>query len=887
MRKFAEPFLTWRVFVLLGVPLVLILIWFRGGGIVASSESGLFLYDSQRAYGYSSSIFADFSTGASFPTFLPRKTLSVALLIADSLGIPINVFQGLVFYILMASAVIAIYFLVQSFYSKETAKNAGFFSALFYLLNPFVMSQVWRRSLYPQYFMFALLPLSLLVLVYGLKTKKIIFVAIFALVSFLFSTAFGLLTNIIVFWSVLGLYAFVDIVSSKEKKVVWGKCVYFLGIFIFWVLVSLWWLLPIFGTTVSSLSANINGSEDLYTLFAISSFATPGFVLRLLQGFVFYSSSSFGPIYQSFAFSLLMWLLPIVAVLGILKSGRNRKFIFLLALLAVGFFVSIGSNPPFGGIFVWFFKKFSFLQAFRNPYEKFGLVFVLSYSVFFGVGMAKFFELKGTLKRALSLILVFIVCGMLVWPMWTGKVVNIAGTATVKVPQYYADINDYIKRLDGDSYRLLVLPVTDANGVIHHWPGGNYQGVDSAPNVFRAISVNSSYAFKMLEVVRRNLCTKDLSPFYSLVRAKYVVERKDVVNGDYYNDECYTNKVFVSHANSSIKPSLCKDMPFGSQADGSTLLECSIPKESWDFQSIKYINVVFNSDKIGDIEVAITDGNGWRQRWNSKTDANYRLPEGERILKLPLHYATEIPTSFDYSRVVSLEIIGYDGGENGVEVSGVALDKGVEQDIDEFNMVGSFGELTLFEPKNFYPVKQFGLVSRVDEVQDFDALLSGAEAQRKNLDRVAFVVNEQNRTKNYSFKVDSDASENQVLVAGKTKYWASLSGEGERYLLLSNTFDPNWVAIPNVSSNMGRGGLFDDLELLRITYLPENDHYTANGYANLWVLPASTKSVLVIYRPQLYVEVGWFATTFITLLCAGYSGFYLARKVLLKKTPSN
>jgi hypothetical protein len=161
---------------------------------------------------------------------------------------------------------------------------------------------------------------------------------------------------------------------------------------------------------------------------------------------------------------------------------------FILLFWIIGFSFSIGTNPPSGAAFTWFFTNFQFLQAFRNPYEKAGLLLMLPYSILFSFGLSWIYE-----KSKIVAIIIFIgVCGVLVWPMWTGRVIN----AWVKVPAYYKEADNWISSQEGD-FKIIQMPLVAGDGVRYDWKHA-YQGIEPSEFLFNTSSIGRNVAFNKI-----------------------------------------------------------------------------------------------------------------------------------------------------------------------------------------------------------------------------------------------------------------------------------------------------------------------------------------------------------------------------------------------------
>ncbi|KKQ46019.1 MAG: hypothetical protein US62_C0006G0030 [Candidatus Woesebacteria bacterium GW2011_GWA1_37_8] len=156
-------------------------------------------------------------------------------------------------------------------------------------------------------------------------------------------------------------------------------------------------------------------------------------------------------------------------------------------------------------IFVWLFKNIAFLQAFRNPYEKIGILLTIAYTPFFAIGLVVFSEYLSKIVRkilplktyVISAVILFMLFGIYALPMWTGK---FAGgnvfNPWIKVPDYYKDANNWVNERVS-THRILHLPLNPGDGIRYIWPD-IYQGSDINEFLFDAHSISRNVAFNKI-----------------------------------------------------------------------------------------------------------------------------------------------------------------------------------------------------------------------------------------------------------------------------------------------------------------------------------------------------------------------------------------------------
>jgi len=242
-------------------------------------------------------------------------------------------------------------------------------------------------------------------------------------------------------------------------------------------------------------------------------------------------------------FAFLLILSPLI----LKKEHKNTLFFSLL--LVIGLFLCLGLNPPFGNIFEYLFKNIPYFGMFRNPSNKFLPFLIVPYTILFGVGVNSLYRYvkykynSVRLARAVLIMVLFLICGLYVYPMWTGSVVSTPITIHgneispfVEVPSYYEDIANYFRK-DLTDYRILSLPLRPFDHVMFNWKYG-YEGSDTAWLLYEHSTIscllkNYYPSAKILSKLDENL--DELHKIASLFSIKYVVIQNDVdiIHGNY------------------------------------------------------------------------------------------------------------------------------------------------------------------------------------------------------------------------------------------------------------------------------------------------------------------------------------------------------------------
>ena len=222
-------------------------------------------------------------------------------------------------------------------------------------------------------------------------------------------------------------------------------------------------------------------------------------------------------------FAIVFW--------GWIKSMKRKYWMFFTTLLFVGLFISKGTNPPFGfEFFKVAFEGLPFLAILRNSYEKFGLVFLLPYSIFFAYGIV---EISARITRPINK---FIFLGMvslaffgyLVLPLWIGSV--FPDYYFVSVPSYYEELSEFLNKDTSDG-RVLMAPMLPSHGVRYSW---GYRGDEPSRYLFDKTIIsrysNSKYYSEIYSGLIDAFSSKspNLEGILTKANVKYIVLNYDI-----------------------------------------------------------------------------------------------------------------------------------------------------------------------------------------------------------------------------------------------------------------------------------------------------------------------------------------------------------------------
>lgn len=875
------------ILLLLLVPLIIIFSWFRDGGLLGQGEETLPFYDISVSLKFYSTTWRSISTGYYNSVEISKVTLFSILKWLSDLGIQNFLLQAFVDYILMVIGVLAVYFLVKRIVgNKLNSDLIPVVAALFYLLNPFSVSQIWGRGLYMQYFPFALLPLFLLLYVIAIQKRKILLILIALIVSFILAPAFQHITYVIDLWFLIFFYSLFYLYYNRTKKDAILIISYFSILFIGWILTQGWWLSLYFISTAGAYSANSSAvvNENLGTFLGVSrDFSLPT-IIRLLQDFYFFRDSKYGEIYKSIFLQLISWLIPLITLFSLKYFKRSKGLKLFGILFLIGLFVSLGANFPFGFLFTWLFLHIPPLQIFRNPYEKFGLIYSLAYSVLFAAGLSFIYNkiqiLWGKIVSRLALCtVILLILGVYAWPLWTGRVISgVDKKVGILVPSYYKDLATWLKddKSTDNNYRLMMLPIASGEGVVYQWGDRLYNGFTPSDYLLDYPSISNnphlSYIFDYMQGLRKYISQIDVAPAMSLLGSRYMVNREDMVMispGEKQHLGFLLDTIYPPDSIENIKRVVCTKNTNSKQVDNSIWFSCALNSEESNWQDVKYLHLKIATDRPSLLDISIRDSLENRPVWQGQVDPEYSTSaSGYEEITLPINAPSQFVEKTNFSDIRLLEIMAFPKDKQDivqkVDLAGVWLDSGKTEKINEYKFIKSFGALKLYENIRFTAPPHFGILNEVLEVKNFKELFQEALLKRDRFERIGFLLPGQNEKKDIK-KLLSD-SEGKVLKSAEisnTKYFIQIDTQVPVKLILGERFDSNWKVIPDVTKKDLDGSLLNNIKLLKKVYLDESKHFVVNGYANLWYLDEGNQSYAVVLLPQLMRDAGYTISLYI------------------------
>ncbi len=459
-----------RQILILLLAFILTSIWFGPKKMLAHAEEGLPFFNPLRVYQNSLYLWQDTGLGYPNPFLIPRTTLNIFSAGLNVLRIPGWQAQQILFFMLIVMPLISIPPLIKLLL-PDTHKSIGMSTAIFYVFNLFFISQVLQRFIIELFFLWSYLPLFLYLWINWLKFKKVKHLALLIISSTIFSNIFTITASVFTLWVPAG------IMWLKYRKIIPAA----VGM-ITWFLSAIWWWYPIHSLKESPFTSYLNSSSNLTSLVDVSKYYPYTELILLKQKYYFRPETSWFTFFSSRPIGLISKSLVGLLVIGIIAGYKQKNGKLIILWIFVGWFLVKGANTPWGiEFYTWLFNTFPFTQVLRNPYEKLGVVFLLPYCLLMAVGLSKISF------RIVRTVIIFMVCFILLKPLWTGQV--FAGYQ-VEVPPSYKQADSYLNTYS--NLRLLHLPFIHGSGVEYNW---GYKGDEPSEYLLSRLSMSKTYFF--------------------------------------------------------------------------------------------------------------------------------------------------------------------------------------------------------------------------------------------------------------------------------------------------------------------------------------------------------------------------------------------------------
>ena len=383
----------WIPFVYIIISFIVNLAWFREGEILAGAELGFVFYDYTKLLHWSRYLWQDhFHVGHTNPSLIFYLPLSYMGSLLQSCGLSSFSIQRLLYFLLFAINGIGMYFLVLYFLKdRKEALLCAFIAGLFYMFNAFSMISVWNRFILNNILASSFLPLALLFYARLLHEGKVLYIYLQLLLFVIFTYIFAYPSNSLIILFLFGSYFIFFIFDNRNEK---KKCFraslnsFFLVVVL--IIGNLWWLMH-FYKSIGNYAQRVTTENTIISLTGVSQGFTLTAVLQGVNLSVINNPDYWGNIYTTVFFNFLGFIPLLIIIMTIYIKFKDRIVCFFGLLTLIILFVMKGTNPPFGGFLIWLFEQSLIFQVFRNPSEKFGLLWPLSYSFLIGYGLGFFY----------------------------------------------------------------------------------------------------------------------------------------------------------------------------------------------------------------------------------------------------------------------------------------------------------------------------------------------------------------------------------------------------------------------------------------------------------------------------------------------------------------
>ncbi len=533
------------------IALVVTLIWFREGRLIAWLESG-FLFANPEGWVYHSFFNWWDVTGTGFyiAQVLPLIPHQSAMWVLKEIGFSEVFRQALTLFFLQAMSGISMYLLTKSLVSDETRRAASLTAGIVYMFTPYSL-YVWNRF-HSAIFFVPFVPLIVFLYLKGIKDKNNVWknalcvnlALILPLAAFANPTY--LQSCILIFSTIFCLYLLKNIGSRLRcfHAIKFSVVAGFLGMALY-----SWWFLPLI-PNVSSSYQKASLIDPLSTLQAVSSqYYSSVYVIRGFDAYTY----NWQLFHSNLFFTAITFFLPVLAFSALLFKQRDKHTLFFSLLALFGIFLCTGSEPPFGNVFVFLFKLIPFDAGFRAPGDKLGVILALSYSFLVGITLSsiyhrlanKFKKVSRCKKRSnhfagiLSLMIITITILPSAFPIFSGLVFEPGSTndpvkargAFVEVPDSYKKADEWLAD-QKDAFRVISFPTSPQDYLAYRWEHG-YGGIDPWPIWSKTMIVGRTWETtvdSIIQLMEPNLFQSDqFWKTMAILNAKYAVVHNDFI----------------------------------------------------------------------------------------------------------------------------------------------------------------------------------------------------------------------------------------------------------------------------------------------------------------------------------------------------------------------
>ncbi len=539
------------IFIILSIPLILVFFWFKEGYLLGHAEGALPFYKLERYLEPTRYAWMEHPGLGNISLFTTagKPTYIFLTFLQNNLGIPGVVIEASLLYFLIASAGIGIFLLVKEFFPKLGDKYA-LLSVFFYWFSPLSLTEIWNRFLLNYLFFFGALPILLLILIKGLNSKRYLYAPLLTILIGIYSYGISTLVFILLLWQMIILFTLLFFITAKNSSERWFYIKFIILVLGLFISTNCWWLTQAFSLKflmpISQTLSNFSVSENINTLEVLSQklgnltdvmrFINVSSVEIIGLSWINYFNTPIG--------ILLEFSLTSMILISIVKNRQNRSVLILGLLLFIIIFLMKGITTPLGEIYKVLFTNFSFLQVFRNPFEKFSFMLNLNIALLLGYSVFTLSayisnKTKHTIYSSFLYSFVFFLMMILSFPFFSSMVFtnneppsnNPEIGYKVKIPEYYKQASDFMES-KGGNFRFIGFPIGN-EGITYKWERG-YSGVDLSSTLFATPGILFNTVVPYYESVvpqLEDMFLKEEENFFSIansLNARFLIYRDDI-----------------------------------------------------------------------------------------------------------------------------------------------------------------------------------------------------------------------------------------------------------------------------------------------------------------------------------------------------------------------
>ncbi len=558
--------------VFLIIAFALVLAWTKSGYLIATGESGLQFYNPAGVAEFYRYTWTEGAIGLPTSYAITSYPFLIFLGYIEKIVGSDTLTQATFFFIMLTLGMIGMFELCHLIFSKEKKDWVLYIvPPLFYIFNLYALVNIWNRLQYTFIFFYSFLPLGMFLYLNGLLNKKYKYAIILNFAMMPFVLAFSSIPLIELIWFVFAsMTVFSLLLGYRSKQNVTFILIYFFSSVFFWVVCNAWWLVQFIfvfknSAYVTTQAYTSSGNSEAFSLLS-SQLGNLSYVFRLMHREFFLNIQTvWGLNFLNPIYILISSFIPFLAFLPLALKKKTPATTYFLLLAIITIFFAKGDSPPFGFIFFWIFNHVRLLEAFRNPFEKIGMILPVAYAPLIGYSLYRIREYI-RIKNNKSMFIrgaAFISIGCIAivsFPYWNGLVFY---NDYVQVPEYYKTANQYLSKNQETSgpFRAIAVPMS-GEGMTYLW---GYSGVEVSNGLFTTpfISFSTSIQFfkPITDQVEQILFTHpgNLYQMMQLLNAKYLLRREDIN----FIDRKITNPKYIENTLAKQIPYIESDQKFG------------------------------------------------------------------------------------------------------------------------------------------------------------------------------------------------------------------------------------------------------------------------------------------------------------------------------------